>query len=109
MVLAFCHTLRTHKALSRPYALPGLLEVVHRLFEHGVFVGHTRSIRVGILRSPYCLHEPRGGLATCRSYSKGYYVESWSIRSCSRLIRSPLLFVMNKRGSPVLSSCLTIP
>jgi hypothetical protein len=40
MVLAFGRTLRAHEALSRPYALPGFLEVVHRLFEDGVFVGH---------------------------------------------------------------------
>jgi hypothetical protein len=36
-----------------PDALAGFLEVVHRLFEDGVFVGHDKSIRVGgILRSP---------------------------------------------------------
>ena len=52
MVLAFGHTLRAHEALSRPDALSGFLEVVHRLFEDGVFVGHERSIRVGILRLP---------------------------------------------------------
>src|SRR5919112_1577861 len=52
MVLTIGHTLRAHEALSRPYALSGLLEVVHRLFEDGVFVGHDRSIRAGILRSP---------------------------------------------------------
>jgi hypothetical protein len=40
MVLAFGHTLRAHKALSRPDALSGFLEVVHRLFENGVFVGY---------------------------------------------------------------------
>jgi hypothetical protein len=50
MVLAIGHTLRAHEALSRPYALSGFLEVVHRLFENGVFVSHGRSIRVGILR-----------------------------------------------------------
>jgi hypothetical protein len=54
MVLAFGHTLRAHEALSRPDALPSFLEVVHRLFEDGVFVGHDRSIRVGILRSLDC-------------------------------------------------------
>ena len=45
MVLAIGHTLRAHEALSRPYALPGFLEVVHRLFENGIFVGHEKSIR----------------------------------------------------------------
>ena len=54
MVLALGHTLRAHEALGRPDALPGFLEVVHRLFEDGVFVGHDQSIRVGILRSPDC-------------------------------------------------------
>jgi hypothetical protein len=34
--------------------LSGYLEVIHRLFEDGVFVGHDRSIRVGILRSLDC-------------------------------------------------------
>jgi hypothetical protein len=50
VVLAIGHALRSHEALSRPYALPGFLEVIHRLFEDGVFVGHDRSIRAGILR-----------------------------------------------------------
>ena len=45
MVLAIDHTLRAHEALGRPYALSGFLEVIHRLFEDGVFVGHDRSIR----------------------------------------------------------------
>ena len=40
MVLAIGHALRTHEALSRPDTLPGFLEVVHRLFEDGVFVGY---------------------------------------------------------------------
>jgi hypothetical protein len=40
MVLAIGHALRAHEALSRPDALPGFLEVVHRLIEDGVFVGH---------------------------------------------------------------------
>jgi hypothetical protein len=48
------YTLGAHEALSRPYALSGFLQVVHRLFEDGVFVGHDQSIRVGILRSPDC-------------------------------------------------------
>ncbi len=56
MVLAISHTLRAHEALSRPDALSGFLEVIHRLFEDGVFVGHDKSIRVGIIRSPdYCV------------------------------------------------------
>ena len=54
MVLAIGHTLRAHEALSRPYTLPGFLEVVHRLFEDGVFIGHDRSIRTDILRSLDC-------------------------------------------------------
>jgi hypothetical protein len=54
VVLTFRHALRAHKALGRPDALSGLLEVVHRLFEDGVFVGHGQSIRVGI-RSSDCL------------------------------------------------------
>jgi hypothetical protein len=53
VVLAIGHALRTHEALCRPDALPGFLEVVHRLIEKGVFVGHDRRIRTrGILRSP---------------------------------------------------------
>jgi hypothetical protein len=51
VVLTFHHALRAHEALSRSDALPGFLEVVHSLFENGVFVSHERSIRVGILRS----------------------------------------------------------
>jgi hypothetical protein len=54
VVLAIGHALRAHEALGRPDALSGFLEVVHRLFEDGVFVGHDQSIRVGILRSPDC-------------------------------------------------------
>jgi hypothetical protein len=51
VVLAIGHTLRAHEALSRPDALPGFLEVVHRLFEDGVFAGQKQSIRVdSILR-----------------------------------------------------------
>ena len=43
-------------AVSRPDALSGFLEVIHihSLFEDGVFVGHDRSIGVGILRSLDC-------------------------------------------------------
>jgi hypothetical protein len=51
VVLAIGHTLRAHEALSRPDALPGFLEVVHRFFEDGVFVGHDQSLRASILRS----------------------------------------------------------
>jgi hypothetical protein len=51
VVLAIGQALRAHEALSRPDALSGFLEVVHRLFENGVFVGHEKSIRAGILRS----------------------------------------------------------
>ncbi len=54
VVLAIGHPLRAHEALGSPDALPGFLEVVHRLFEDGVFVGHEKSIRAGILRSPDC-------------------------------------------------------
>jgi hypothetical protein len=54
VVLAFGHALRAHEALGRPDALSGLLEVVHRFFEDGVFVGHERSIRIGIIQSPDC-------------------------------------------------------
>ena len=51
--------MRTHEALGRPDALPGFLEVVHRFFEDDVFVGHEKSIRVGILRSPDRFTFPR--------------------------------------------------
>jgi hypothetical protein len=52
VVLAIGHALRAHEALGRPDALSGFLEVVHRLFENGVFAGHNQSIRIGgILRS----------------------------------------------------------
>ena len=51
---ALLDALRAHEALGRPYALSGFLEVVHRLLENGVFVGHDQSIGVGILRSPKC-------------------------------------------------------
>jgi hypothetical protein len=50
VVLAIGHALRTHEALGRSDSLPGFLEVVHRFFEDGVFVGHDKSIRTGILR-----------------------------------------------------------
>src|SRR5829696_3012574 len=52
VVLAIGHALRAHEALGGPDALPGFLEVVHRLLKDGVFVGHEKSIRAGILRSP---------------------------------------------------------
>jgi hypothetical protein len=54
VVLAIGHALRAHEALGRPNALSGFLEVVQRLLEDGVFVGHDQSIRVGILRSVDC-------------------------------------------------------
>src|SRR5919112_4631221 len=55
VVLAIGHTQRAHEALGCFDALPGFLEVVHRLFEDGVFVGHSLSIRTsGILRSLDC-------------------------------------------------------
>ena len=41
MVLSIGHALRAHEALGRPDALSGFLEVVHRLFENGVFVGYA--------------------------------------------------------------------
>ena len=59
MILAIGHALRTHQALSRPFALVGFLEVIHRLFENGVFVGHEKSIRTGICRSPDYFAFPR--------------------------------------------------
>ena len=59
MVLAIGHALRAYEALGCSDALPGFLEVVHRLFEDGVFVGHERSIRTGILRSLDCFTFPR--------------------------------------------------
>jgi hypothetical protein len=40
VILAIGHALGAHEALGRPDALPGFLEVLHRLFEDGVFVGH---------------------------------------------------------------------
>jgi hypothetical protein len=55
VVLTIGHALRAHEALGRPDALSGFLEVVHRLFEDGNFVGHDKSIRAGcILRLPDC-------------------------------------------------------
>src|SRR5687768_16816204 len=45
VVLAFRHALRAHESLGRPDALPGFLEIVHRLFEEGVFILRPRSIR----------------------------------------------------------------
>jgi hypothetical protein len=44
VVLGIGHALRAHEALSCPDALPGFLEVVHRLFEDGVFVSHDREV-----------------------------------------------------------------
>jgi hypothetical protein len=54
VVLAIGHALRTHQALGCPDSLSGFLEIVHSLFEDGVFVGHDKSIRAGIVRSPDC-------------------------------------------------------
>ena len=42
---------RAHEALGRPDALPSFLEVIHRLFEDGVFFGHDKSIRTSGIRS----------------------------------------------------------
>ena len=39
--------------------MSGFLEVLHRLVEDGVFVGHVRSIRTRIIRSPDCFAFPR--------------------------------------------------
>jgi hypothetical protein len=50
VILAIGHALGAHQALSRSDALTCFLEVVHRLFDDGGFVGHDRNIRVGILR-----------------------------------------------------------
>ena len=56
MVLTIGQALRAHEALARPDALPGFLEVVHSLFENGVFVGHDQSIRAGLVQLPdYCV------------------------------------------------------
>ena len=54
VVLAIGQALGAHEALGRPDVLPGFFEVVHHLFENGVFVGHNLSIRAGIARSPSC-------------------------------------------------------
>jgi len=43
VILAIGPTLRAHEVLGRPDALPGFLEVVHRPFENGVFVGHDQN------------------------------------------------------------------
>ena len=59
MVLAIGHALRAYEALGCSDALPGFLEVLHRLIKDGVFVGHDKSIRTGsALRSPDCLPSP---------------------------------------------------
>jgi len=44
VILAIGHTLRAHQALGRPDALSGYLEVVHRLFKDGVFVGPMTKV-----------------------------------------------------------------
>jgi hypothetical protein len=54
VVLAYRHALRLDRALGCPGALGGFLEVIHRLFEYGVFVGHNLSIWVGMLRELDC-------------------------------------------------------
>ena len=51
VVLAIGHVLKAHEALGRPDAPPGFLEVVHRLVEDGVFVGHDQSVRTSGIRS----------------------------------------------------------
>ena len=56
MVLVISHALRAHEALSGPDALPSLLEVIHRLFEDGVFVGQKRSIRTSASFTPSSPH-----------------------------------------------------
>jgi hypothetical protein len=43
VVLAVGHALGAHEALGRPDALAGFLEVVPRLLEDAVFVGHEKS------------------------------------------------------------------
>ena len=60
MVLAIGHAPRAHEVLSCSDALSGFFEVLHRLFEGGVFVGHDQSIQVGILRSLDCFTFSRG-------------------------------------------------
>ena len=60
-----------HEALGRPDELPGYLEVVHRLFEDGVFVGHERSIRAVVLRSP-------DGFAFVREQADWELFRKWS-------------------------------
>jgi hypothetical protein len=50
LVLVVGHALRAHQALGCPDTLSGFFEVVHRLFENGVFVGHDKSIRAGLVR-----------------------------------------------------------
>src|SRR5829696_2792433 len=92
VVLAIGHTLRTHEALSRHYALFGFLEVVHRLFEDGVFVGHDKSIRAGsVLRSLDCfafltraaLQAPRGRGSCPWLRLSGLMAPSMSRRTCA--------------------------
>jgi hypothetical protein len=73
VVLAFGHTLRAHEALGRPDALPGSLEVVHRLVENGVFGGHELSIRPGrILRSLDRFAFSRERLRPTLAWAAGY-------------------------------------
>jgi hypothetical protein len=54
VVFAIGYTLRAHEALSCPDALSGFFEIVHRLFEDTVFLGHDLSIGVGNFLSLDC-------------------------------------------------------
>ena len=73
VILALGQPLRTHEALSCPDALPGFLEVVHSLFEDGVFVSHDQSIRIGsIFRSLDCFScSPSGPSTSARGKRSG--------------------------------------
>ena len=44
VVLALPHAMRAHEVLSCSAALTGFFEVIQRLFEDGVFVGHEERI-----------------------------------------------------------------
>jgi hypothetical protein len=80
MVLAIGHALRAHEALGCPDALSGFLEVVHRLFENGVFVGHDQSIRPG--RLSFVVSRPKtfGGGDTTRSAKRRVGRQRWQMR-----------------------------
>jgi hypothetical protein len=47
VVLALPHAMRAHEVLSCSNAHSGYFEVIHGLFEDGVFVGHDQSILTG--------------------------------------------------------------